>query len=221
MQRAQLTSRDRYSRPNGFSDAISATLGSPGHSGHQSVRVSETSTATPLISSSEASLRPPVLGSSFSRTRPSILNVMPSWASASESKNAGFLISAGEKGELAQVYRAHRVVSATERVTLWARDEETLLTDPCRAVVEAGGCQMAWIGYAAHDKRKRVQTKAYWGGATAHLERRIATSTQNALSGTPAGTAIRVGMPIVVEVKRQVEVRGALEKGGEGWALTR
>ncbi|HVA39088.1 MAG TPA: diguanylate cyclase, partial [Candidatus Binataceae bacterium] len=103
------------------------------------------------------------------------------------------------RAELERVNRALRGLTTGKQVVLHARDEASLLTEMCRAVGEAGGYRMAWVGYAAQDKRKSVLPKAHWGGAEDYLERIKASWAETAEGGTPVGAAIRTGMPVAVE----------------------
>jgi hypothetical protein len=49
--------------------------------------------------------------------------------------------------------RALRVLSAGNRTLLGWHDEASLLDQMCRAIVEAGGFRLAWIGYAEAEGR--------------------------------------------------------------------
>ena len=52
--------------------------------------------------------------------------------------------------------RALRVLSAGNRALLGWHDEASLLDQMCRAIVEAGGFRLAWIGYAEADGQIRL-----------------------------------------------------------------
>jgi len=95
---------------------------------------------------------------------------------------------------LAHANRALRVMSAGNRTMLHAQDEEGLLQDMCRAIVEAGDYRMAWVGYAMSDRR--VRPVASWGAAADFLDRLDITWDETAAGGGPTGTAIRRGIPV-------------------------
>jgi len=64
---------------------------------------------------------------------------------------------------LQRVNRALKTLSAGNRTMVRATDEQSLLNDMCRVVVENGGYSMAWIGYAEHDAAKSIRPVAEYG----------------------------------------------------------
>lgn len=71
---------------------------------------------------------------------------------------------------LASVHRALRTLSAGNRTLLCAPNEQELLHDMCRVIVEAGGYRIASVGYAVHDEQKSIAWKAAVGTEVATLE---------------------------------------------------
>lgn len=65
---------------------------------------------------------------------------------------------------LARANRALTTLSAVEEELIHATEEEQLLRDVCRTIVEIGGYAKAWVGYAESELGKRVVAKA-WVGA--------------------------------------------------------
>src|SRR3982750_3238446 len=65
--------------------------------------------------------------------------------------------------ELARVHRALKTLSEANRALLRAHEEEHLLKEMCRVVVETGGYVMAWASYAEHDEQKTVRPVAHYG----------------------------------------------------------
>lgn len=57
--------------------------------------------------------------------------------------------------------RALRTLSAGNRTLLRATNEQQLLEEMCRVIVEEGGYRHAGVGYAEHDERKTVSLMAY------------------------------------------------------------
>ncbi len=104
-----------------------------------------------------------------------------------------------EKTELTRTNRALRVLSAGNRTLLHATDEMTLCQQMCRAIVESGGYNMAWVGYAQEDEGKSVQPVASFGAPKDFLEAlRISWANTERGQG-PTGTAIRQGTPVGVQ----------------------
>ena len=85
----------------------------------------------------------------------------------------------------------HAVVRAT--------DEQSLIQEVCRIIVEVGGYEMSWVGFAEHDMDKSVKPVAWMGNNKGFLER-VKISWDDCDHGRgPTGTAIRTGEPMVNE----------------------
>ncbi len=97
---------------------------------------------------------------------------------------------------LARANRALRVLSAGNRALLHATGEQELLEDMCRAIVEAGGYRIAWLGYAEHDLEKSVRPVAAWGTETDFLNGLKVSWSETESGRGPTGTAIRRGIPV-------------------------
>ncbi|MDP2827272.1 MAG: PAS domain S-box protein [Sulfuricellaceae bacterium] len=95
---------------------------------------------------------------------------------------------------LAYTNHALRVLSAGNQAMLRARDEHDLMVEMCRAIVEAGGYRLAWVGFAEHDKRVRLV--ASWGAEADFLDNLNITWDEAAAGQGPTGTAIRRDMPV-------------------------
>lgn len=57
-------------------------------------------------------------------------------------------VDSATEARLAQLQRRFRVLSACNRTMIHSVDENELLTDICRALVEVGGYRLAWVGRA-------------------------------------------------------------------------
>ena len=101
---------------------------------------------------------------------------------------------ADRERRLVHANRALRVLSAGNRAMLHALDEPGLLQDMCRAIVEAGGFRIAWVGYAEDDKR--VRPVAFWGAEADFFDSLDITWDETASGRGPTGTAIRCGIPV-------------------------
>ena len=102
---------------------------------------------------------------------------------------------------LERVNRALKVLSAGNRVVVRAADEEMLLAQMCRIIVEVGGYRLAWSGYAEQTEQCAVRAVAqagFEGGLKALSETLGAITWRDADRGHgPAGTAIRTAKPYV------------------------
>jgi diguanylate cyclase (GGDEF)-like protein len=99
--------------------------------------------------------------------------------------------------EFTKVTRALKTLGAGNHTVLRATDEQALLREMCRVVVETGGYRMAFVAYAVQDERKSVRWMA---GVGANIERIKAfpftwADTQAGRSVT--GTTIRTGRPFI------------------------
>ena len=103
---------------------------------------------------------------------------------------------------LQRVNRAHKTLSAGNRTVVRAKDEQTLLEEMCRVIVEVGGYRLAWIGYAEHDEHKTVRVAAQFGfdgGIEALLKAVGNVSWADVDRGQgPAGSTIRTGKKGVI-----------------------
>jgi len=85
----------------------------------------------------------------------------------------------------------HAVVRAT--------DEQNLIQEVCRIIVEVGGYEMAWVGFAEQDIGKSVRPVAWMGKNDGFLET-VEISWDDCDHGRgPTGTSIRTAEPVVNE----------------------
>jgi PAS domain S-box-containing protein len=95
---------------------------------------------------------------------------------------------------LHRINRTLRVLSSGNMALAQAADEQQLLSEVCRAVVEAGGYRMAWVGHAEDDDEKTVRPVAWAGAPDGYLQ-----DVQMSWDGSrdtgqgPTGLAIRTG----------------------------
>jgi len=91
----------------------------------------------------------------------------------------------------ASLNRALRLLSLCNQILIHAQDEQKLLDDICRLIVETGGYLMAWVGFAEHDTEKTVRPVAEYGYGQDYLNNiRVSWSDSEAGHG-PTGTSIR------------------------------
>ena len=101
--------------------------------------------------------------------------------------------------ELRRVNRVLQAISECHDALIRAQDEEELLADVCRIVVEAGGYALAWVGYPMDDEGKHIETQAHWGDGEGYVEKLELTWMDEGLGLGPAGTSIRTREPFSVQ----------------------
>lgn len=96
--------------------------------------------------------------------------------------------------EQQRLNRALRLLSDGNMAVVRARDEQQLLEQLCRLVVESGGYLMAWVGVAEQDADKSVRPVAQSGYEEGYLKSiRISWDGDREDGWGPTGTAIRLG----------------------------
>ncbi len=95
--------------------------------------------------------------------------------------------------ELQQVNRTLSVLSECSRTLLRARNEQMLLDEICRVVVEDGGYLLAWAGYAQHDAGKTVCMMSGAGEIGRCRVPAPFTWADDGSASDPFGAAIRTG----------------------------
>ena len=85
----------------------------------------------------------------------------------------------------------HAVVRAT--------DEQHLIEEVCQIIIDVGGYEMAWVGFAEQNEEKYVKPVGWMGKNDGFLQM-IKISWDDCDRGRgPTGTAIRTGKPVVNE----------------------
>ena len=99
--------------------------------------------------------------------------------------------------ELQRANRALRTLSACNEALVRAVDEDTLLLEICRILVDTGGYRMAWVGYASDDADRTVRPVAHYGAEAGYLQTARITWADGERGRGPTGTAIRENKPVV------------------------
>lgn len=89
----------------------------------------------------------------------------------------------------------HAIVRAT--------DEEKLIREICRIIVEVGGYRMAWVGFAEDDEAKTIQPVAQMGHVDGFLDTVHMSWSDTANGHCPTGAAIRQAKPVINNALRQ------------------
>jgi PAS domain S-box-containing protein/putative nucleotidyltransferase with HDIG domain len=87
--------------------------------------------------------------------------------------------------------RALTALSQCSDAIIHAIDENDLVRELCRIIVDVAGYRVACIGYAEHDTEKTVRQIAQWGYDDGCLEQRKRSWADNELGRGPIGKAIR------------------------------
>ena len=100
---------------------------------------------------------------------------------------------------LTRVNRALRTLSAGNTALVHATDEQQLIEQMCRILVEIGGYRFAWVGYVEHDEGKTVRPIAHYVQGNGYVERESVTWADDAAGQGPSGIAIRTAKPQIVQ----------------------
>ena len=107
--------------------------------------------------------------------------------------------------ELQHVNRSLSLLSQCNRSMLRARDEQTLLDEVCRLVVDSGGYLMAWVGYAQEDADRTLKHVASAGGDPGCIQALQLSWAEGERGQTPFGAAVRTGR---AAIERDLSARG-------------
>ncbi|MGN2390814.1 bifunctional diguanylate cyclase/phosphodiesterase [Pelomicrobium sp. G1] len=100
--------------------------------------------------------------------------------------------------ELHRLNRAHRTLAASNHALLHAQDEESLLKEICRVVVEEAGYRSAYVTRAEDDEACTLRPVA-WAGVDQDFLDALRLSWADEERGRGAsGTAVRTGEPAVI-----------------------
>src|SRR6266581_279009 len=100
--------------------------------------------------------------------------------------------------DVARLKRALCTLRAANRALLTTSDEQTLLTDICRVLVEESGYRLAWASFAGDDENKSIRPVACAGHEAGWLATLRNTWADTERGRGPTGTAIRTGVTQVV-----------------------
>ena len=103
------------------------------------------------------------------------------------------------KRKLDRVDRALRTTSQCNHLLVHADNEDQLMQDLCRLVVESGGYRMAWVGFAEMDEARTVRPVASFGVEEGYLAAPKISWADVERGRGPTGTAIRESRPVVAQ----------------------
>ena len=100
--------------------------------------------------------------------------------------------------EQQRLNRSLRLLSDCNLLLAHAKDEESLLNDVCRLMVDVGDYMMAWVGIPENDERRLVRPIAKSGFEEGYLETvEISWDGSSEIGQGPTGTAIRTCQTVV------------------------
>lgn len=102
-----------------------------------------------------------------------------------------------EAADLRRKNRTLRVIRRCSEALVRATEEQQLLDDMCKILVEDGGYALAWVGYLRHDAAKTVAVVASHG-MTGYLQDLKVSWGDDIYGQGPLGTAARTGRPVIV-----------------------
>ena len=98
-----------------------------------------------------------------------------------------------------QAVHSLRMLSQCNKAIALAEEDTSLMPEICRILVTKGGWRMAWIGVAEPEPAKRVRPVAQAGFEEGYLEAIKITWDESPTGQGPAGTAIRMGKPVIYQ----------------------
>ncbi len=99
--------------------------------------------------------------------------------------------------KLERVDRALRTINHCNQLLVRADDEDQLMRDICRLVVDSGDYRMAWVGFAERDEARTVRPVASFGIEEGYLATANISWADVERGRGPTGTAIRESRPVV------------------------
>ncbi len=108
----------------------------------------------------------------------------------------GVEITAHKSAEstLGKLNRELRMLTSCTQVLMRADDEQELLREICRVIVDEGGYRFSWVGLAENDAEQSVRPVASAGTDAGYLERLRISWGDSAHGQGPTGLAIRLRM---------------------------
>ena len=101
--------------------------------------------------------------------------------------------------ELARMARARHMLSSCNEVLVRTTSETALLQSICHIVVDIGGYELGWVGFAHDDAQKTIEIVAHAGDHADYLQTLNLSWSDDTPQGLgPAGTTVRSGLPVIV-----------------------
>lgn len=111
--------------------------------------------------------------------------------------------------------RALKVLSGLNRAILSIQDDQELMYETCRILVDTGGYIMTWIGIPVNDEEKSVRPFVHYGDKTSYLHSVRISWGENQYGMGPSGRSIRTGK---TQVNRDFQVDSKMTPWRD-WAI--
>ncbi len=98
-----------------------------------------------------------------------------------------------------RISRALETLRSCQRALVRAENEDGLMKEICRTIVEAGGYKFAWVGLTQKDGERFIRPAAQWGVEDGYLQKLDALWTDSERKCGPTTTALRTGVPSVIQ----------------------
>ncbi|MGC9193868.1 MAG: hybrid sensor histidine kinase/response regulator [Syntrophobacteraceae bacterium] len=95
--------------------------------------------------------------------------------------------------------RALETLRGCQRALVRAENEDALMKEICRTIVETGGYRFAWVGLTQQDGEMLIRPAAQWGVEDGYLQKLDALWTDSERKCGPTTTALRTGAPSVIQ----------------------
>lgn len=95
--------------------------------------------------------------------------------------------------EIKKLNKALQLISSCNRILVKANSENQLIQNICNIIIEKGGYDFAWMGYAVKDEMKHILPNFSSGNGNGFLNNKGFTWSENGSGNTPEGIAIRTG----------------------------
>jgi PAS domain S-box-containing protein len=101
--------------------------------------------------------------------------------------------------QLLRVNRSLQMVVMCDQELARASNEQELLDNLCKLIIDKGGYQLVWVGEALNDAEKNVHVLAEWGNMERYLNRIHLRWDDSPEGNGPTGRAIKTGTPVVTK----------------------
>lgn len=115
------------------------------------------------------------------------------------------------QADLQKISRIQKTLSFCNSALVHAMEEPALLQSMTNIIVEIGGYQGAWVGYALHDKARTLQPMAQSGIPAGYIEALNPTWSTSGFGAGPTSKAIRTGKRQIVQHVQELDNRSGAE----------
>jgi len=99
--------------------------------------------------------------------------------------------------ELRQSNRSLKLLGCINRLFIRINNEQLLLQEVCRTIVETGNYRMAWVGAAEQDENRKICPVAFHGFNNGFIEKLDISWGSTGNNQTAMSEAIRTGTPVI------------------------